>query len=398
VNKTSRIPVTPEVLVWARESISLSTEAAAKRIGVSQNILTSWEDGSLEPTIAQLRTASEKYKRPLAVLLLSTPPRDFDAMRDFRRQSGDSNPWSPELHGEFRRALDQREVFLELADDAPDSMPTTVSPPVLATHMNVEIAGNLLREYLELTISEQLKWKDPYKALNTLIDRVEERGIIVIHAKGVSIDEMRAFSISERPYPVIALNGSDFPRARVFSLFHELTHLALSNGGLCDLHEGNGQRHHSAGDGSLEHFCNQVAAAALMPSPELLSQLIVENATSAYDWNLEELEKLASRFQVSQEALLLRLVTLDKANWSTYRLRKDELREQYATAAALRRERRRIKPGGPDFYKTKARDIGHGYASVVLDAFGGRSITSRDVADFLDIKFGQIERLQAELR
>ena len=398
MNKTTRIPVTPEVLVWARESISLSVEAAAKRIGVSQNILTSWEDGSLEPTIAQLRTAAEKYKRPLGVLLLSTPPRDFDAMRDFRRQSGESNPWSPELHGEFRRALDQREVFLELSDNAPDSMPTTVPPPSLATNMDVEIAGNLLREYLELTISEQLKWRDPYKALNTLIDRVEERGIIVIHAKGVSIDEMRAFSISERPYPVIALNGSDFPRARVFSLFHELTHLALNNGGLCDLHEGNGKRQHSAGDGSLEHFCNQVAASALMPGSEILGQQIVTKATSDYEWTLEELEQLASRFQVSQEALLLRLIDLGKANWSTYRIRREELKEQYAAAAALRKARRRVKPGGPDFYRTKARDIGHGYASVVLDAFGGRSINSRDVADFLDVKFGQIERLQAELR
>lgn len=398
MNKTSRIPVTPAVLVWARESISLSVEAAAKRVGVSQNILTSWEDGSLDPTISQLRTAAEKYKRPLGVLLLSTPPKDFDAMRDFRRQSGQSNPWSPELHGEFRRALDQREVFMELAEESPDSMPTTVPPPSLTTNMDAEIAGNLLRDYLELTISEQLKWKDPYTALNTLIDRAEDKGIIVIHAKGVSIDEMRAFSISERPYPVIALNGSDFPRARVFSLFHELTHLALNDGGLCDLHEGNGQRNHSAGDGSLEHFCNQVAAAALMPSSELLGQQVVKNATAAYQWNLEELDKLASRFQVSQEALLLRLITLDKANWSTYRLRKDELQEQYAAAAALRREKRKLKPGGPDFYKTKARDIGHGYASVVLDAFGGRAITSRDVADFLDVKFGQIERLQSELR
>jgi Zn-dependent peptidase ImmA (M78 family) len=148
----------------------------------------------------------------------------------------------------------------------------------------------------------------------------------------------------------------------------------------------------------LEHFCNQVAASALMPSSEILGQQIVTKATSDYEWTLEELEQLASRFQVSQEALLLRLIDLGKANWSTYRIRREELKEQYAAAAALRKARRRVKPGGPDFYRTKARDIGHGYASVVLDAFGGRSINSRDVADFLDVKFGQIERLQAELR
>jgi len=251
---------------------------------------------------------------------------------------------------------------------------------------------------LELTTSEQARWSDPYKALNTLIGRIEDRGIIVIHAKGISIDEMRAFSISEEPYPVIALNGADYPRARVFSLFHELTHVALNSGGLCDLHDGNGRRQSSSSTGRLEHFCNQVAAAALMPRLELLSQPIVVTANASYDWNLDELESVASHFQVSQEALLLRLISVGRASWETYRVRKDELQEQYAAVAAQRRERRKAKPGGPDFYRTKARDIGHGYASVVLDAFGGRSITARDVADFLDVKFGQIERLQAELR
>ena len=398
MNTSPRIPVAAAVLIWARESISFSQDAAAKRIGVSPKILARWEDGTLEPTISQLRTAADKYKRPLGVLLLSSPPRDFDAMRDFRRQNGSPLPWSPELHGEFRRALDQREVFLELAENAPDSMPTTVFPPRLTAGMDVEHAGTLLRNFLDVSISEQVKWRDPYVALNTLIRRVEEKGIIVIHVKGISIEEMRAFSISERPYPVIALNGADYPRARVFSLFHELTHVALNDGGLCDLHDGNGERLHNQGIGILEHFCNQFAASALLPKSEMLGISAVASSTATFDWSLDELEQIASTFQVSQESLLLRLVSLGKASWATYRKRQVELQEQYKVAALMRREKRRIKPGGPDFYRTKARDIGHGYAGVVLDAFGGRSITARDAADFLDIKFGQIERLQAELR
>ncbi len=398
MNKTSRIPVTPAVLVWARESISLSVEAAAKRIGVSTNILMSWEDGSLEPTIVQLRTAADKYKRPLGVLLLSVPPKDFDVMRDFRRQGGSQHPWSSELHGEFRRALDQREIFLELSEDAPDSVPVTVPPPALATSVDVEQAGVKLREYLDLTMQQQLGWRDRYAALNSLIARVEDKGILVIHIKGVSLDEMRAFSISDRPYPVIALNGADSPRARTFSLFHELVHIALNNGGLCDLQQSDNGRNHTVGDGLLEQFCNQVAASALMPKTELLGLPSVQTAGSTYQWSLDELDRIAARFQVSQEALLLRLISLGKANWATYRLRVGELTELYEIALQKRRESRKAKPGGPDFYRTKARDIGHGYASAVLDAFGGRSITARDVADFLDIKFGQIERLQAELR
>ena len=400
MNKPSeRIPVTPAVLTWARESISLDPEAAAKRLGVSPKTLIAWEAGELSPTINQLRVAAEKYKRPLGVLLLSTPPLDFDAMRDFRRHGLAQAPWSPDLHGEFRRALDQREVFLELAETTPDSVPATVRPPRVVQQLDPETVGTRLRDYVALTTTVQSRWRDQYQALNFLIDNLESKGILVIHVKGVSVDEMRAFSISEWPYPVIALNGADYPRGRLFSLMHELTHLALNDVGLCDLHENRRRRReHASSDNTLEHFCNQVAAAALMPKNEVLALQKVHRAESSYNWSLDDLEPLAGRFGVSQEAFLLRLVSLRKATWDTYWQRHAELQQQYEAAALTRREQRRAKKGGPDFYRTKARDIGHGYANAVLDAFGSKSLSARDVSDFLDIKFGQLERLQAELR
>ena len=105
--------VEPPVLRWARESVNLTPLAAARKMKLPDDRVEQWEAGSATPTIAQLRKAAEVYKRPLAVFFLSEPPTDFDAKRDFRRhQKAEAGEWSPELHGEYRRAIAQREAAL----------------------------------------------------------------------------------------------------------------------------------------------------------------------------------------------------------------------------------------------------------------------------------------------
>ena len=105
--RTLTVLVEPEVLRWARESIGLTPLAAARKIGLSDETLVDrWEAGAAAPSIPQLREAARVYKRPLAVFFLSRPPDgSFDVMHDFRRlPDAEARLWSPELHGEYRRA------------------------------------------------------------------------------------------------------------------------------------------------------------------------------------------------------------------------------------------------------------------------------------------------------
>ncbi|MGH3927769.1 MAG: helix-turn-helix domain-containing protein, partial [Pseudonocardiaceae bacterium] len=114
------------MLRWARETVGLTPVAAARKIGVPDGRVDEWEAGTTQPTIAQLRKAADAYRRPLGVFFLPEPPLDFDTMRDFRRHVGaEADEWSPELHGEYRRAIAQREAALELAEIDDASPPTT---------------------------------------------------------------------------------------------------------------------------------------------------------------------------------------------------------------------------------------------------------------------------------
>lgn len=386
---SDRVPAAPGVLVWARTSAGLTPELAAKRLAVSETTLSRWEAGEQAPTIKQLRKAGRLYRRPLAVLLLPEPPMDFQPLKDFRRFAGEAQPpLSPSLLAEFKRAVSQREVFLELADLAPSSVEAT--EPLVVSDASTEDAAAELRMAIGLD-RRAPNWAQANPALSHCIARVERLGVLVIQTKGVETNEMRGFSISEWPFPVIALNGSDWPRPRLFTLIHELCHLVLNAGGLCDLHE---TRAHRRDEDNVEHFCNQVAAAVFMPRATLLADPAVARFGADHEWTLDELRQLSQRYGPSSESVLLRLVSLDRATWDLYWTRKPELEAAYEQARREERERQKQAEGGPSFYVIKARDLGHGYVTSVLEAYDSRAITSLDVADYLDVRYDQLPKLQ----
>ncbi len=61
-----------------------------------------------------------------------------------------------------------------------------------------------------------------------------------------------------------------------------------------------------------------MAAAAIVPSDDLLSIESVARKRSEDHWTLDEIAIIADHYSISSEALLLRLITLNKATWDTY--------------------------------------------------------------------------------
>jgi Zn-dependent peptidase ImmA (M78 family)/transcriptional regulator with XRE-family HTH domain len=383
------LDVEPSVLVWARESIGLPPDRAARRMGVSVATLARWETGAATPTLPQLRKAAAAYKRPLAVLLLPRPARDFDALRDFRSGTvGRHAVSSPELTSEYWRALTQREVLLELVDLG--ALPEAEAAPATGIRLDTppEEAGARIREWIGV---DRTSWAKPGLALSGWLERAEDKGILIVQTRRVPTAEMAGFSMSDWPHPIVALNGSDFQRRRLFTLVHELAHLALNAGGVCDMREDRTSNH---AEDRIELYCNRVAAAALMPGDVVMSLAMVARARIDRPWTTAELDGLARAFGTSAESTLLRLITLGKATWELYWSRKPEFQKGYEEA----RERRSESDSGPSYYVVKARDLGHGYVRVVLDAFRSRVISSLDVADYLDIRFDQLSRLEDAAR
>ena len=80
------------------------------------------------------------------------------------------------------------------------------------------------REALSISVAEQLAWPNQYEALRSWKSAVEGLGILVFQIPAIDIGVMRGFSIAEMPLPVVGINRGESPRARIFSIMHELTH------------------------------------------------------------------------------------------------------------------------------------------------------------------------------
>ena len=379
--------IKPTLLKWARESLNLPIEKAAQKIGVDVSKITAWEAGALTPTIAQLRKAAAAYKRPLAVFFLSEPPRDFEALRDFRRLPDQlyTEP-TPELNLEIRRAHLRRETALELAAGLGIDFPR-----IRVGRANLQDPNRLAqeaRQLLGVSLQQQCVWRDRYEALHGWIGALERSGVLVFQTSAVSLDEMRGFSISAVPFPVIVVNAKDSPRGRVFTLVHEFAHLLINRGGLCDLHT---TTRAQSLEEETEVFCNQVAGCFFLPEEAFLREPIVTSKTRRAPWEESEIRQLAEKYSVSQEVVLRRLLTLGRITESFYRQRRQELLEAY------KREAARGQGGYAPYHLVKVRDLGRAFIRLVLEAYHTETINSSDVAEMLGVRLKHLPTIEQEV-
>lgn len=384
--RTPTAYVRPELLVWARESIGYSPEEAAAKLRQPLARLMAWESGGARPTIAQLRTAAKVYKRPLAVFYLSAPPQAFQAMRDFRRLPSDEEEgaYSPQLHLAIRTARSRREVALDLLREIGDEPSLPTVPGNRAE--NVEDLAKAARELLGVTLGEQQKWRDKYKALRGWITALEDVGVLVFQTSGVDLAEMRGFSITDSPLAVIVANAKDSPRGRVFTLMHEFAHILLKEGGICDLRESEGS--YLSPERRTEVFCNQVAAEVLVPTDSLLSDIEGIERRQGGAWSDDDVAMLSTLYSVSGEVILRRLLTLGLTTRKFYRQKRAEHLEAYA--------RRSVREGRPSYHRIRVRDLGRAYLGIVLDAYHREAINSADLSEYLGIRLKHVPRLEQE--
>lgn len=379
--------VEPAVLRWARETAGLTPLAAARKINVPDNRVDLWETGQARPTVAQLRRAATVYNRALGVFFLPAPPAEFDTLRDFRRhENAAAGEWSPGLHAEYRRAHRQRDNAIELFELEDSEPPTAWRLSSMGN--DEELAANA-RRTLSLLSPLELPGRggSPYNHLNSWSSGLEQAGVFVMAtSRGqVSPQEMRAFSLYFDRLPVIMVNGADSPRGRLFSLLHEYAHLLLHTNGLCDV---TADLRATSPERQLEARCNAIAAAILMPSPDVLTQPeVIARVNRQGSWTYESLSAAAAPFGVSAEAMLRRLVTLGRVEATFYQARRDEFLRAYEEDEA------RVPGSGGNWYRNTARDLGKGYVRHVADAHRRRAISSFTAASYLNVKVGQIARL-----
>jgi Zn-dependent peptidase ImmA (M78 family) len=278
------------------------------------------------------------------------------------------------LEGGFSHQLLERIGRIELRDE----------PETLAMRV---------RDLLGVTIEEQFNWRRDNIALNSWRDKIEAVGILVLQSSW-PIEEARAFSFTDGSIPLIQLNSSDSPKGRIFSLFHELGHLLLDTGGICDPFGERLWQRSSTTDSAdpnrreVEIFCNHFAGAFLVPKDNLLNHRFVREVSRPFRWSDDDLRKISNDFGVSNEVLLRRLLRFRLTTLNYYQ----EKRNEWKTSARSAKEDK--KGGVRNVPKDCLRENGKRFVGLVLDSHNKKKITSIDVADYLSIKLKHIQNVK----
>ena len=379
--------VNPTLLMWAREQSGYPPEIVAKRLGVKLERLEAWERGDRKPTVRQTQELAKYYHRPFGTFFLPQPPSVLPLAAEYRRLPG-VRPGleSPEFRLALRIMLQRRELAVQLNDELGFSIPEYRT----VAHISegpVEV-GQRLRGTLAVDIKQQLEWRDEWQAWREWRSAVERSGVLVFQFPKVPLEQTRGVSVLDFPLPAVGINSKESaPGARVYSLLHELVHIALALGK--DETVALREARSDAQWMDIERFAEEAASEAIIPRSALDKEL--RGISVRRDmWDVTRVRALATRFRVTPLAMATRLRSAGEMSWDTYRQWRGEWSDYVSSLKA--------RKGGiaSPIDKVLGR-AGRPFVQLVLEALDANRITAVDASRYLDLRFDHIERLRGEL-
>jgi len=369
---TTLAHVTPDVLRWARNSAGFDLKSAAAKIGVKEEKLDAAEEGTALLTLRQAERAASLYQRPLAALFMPAPLAEEPPEAQFRRVPGAPEPpWPSEMLLLVRRVRERQEAAAELYGLLEEEPAWTRTRESFARG---ELPRpDLARQALAIDIEEQTAWRDSsgYTPLRQWTDAVERLGVLVMQDGTMPVETMRGFAGLHPLVPAIVVNTRDDPRARAFTLIHELGHLYLSA-----LGEPEGP--------DTERWCDEFAGQVLMPLgwiERMFASLHTRPSIAAVD-------EIALTFGVTPRAAAVRLA-------------RTEIWSQEAVSSVLEqiaeREPRERGSGG-NYYLTQIGRLGPTYIQLVFAALDGQVLTYPLASSLLGgVKVSNFTKLRGQL-
>jgi len=369
------LKINPEVLKWARNSIALSKQNAADRIGISITRLEQIESGKY-PDIEELKSMAKAYKRTIATLLLQSIPYEKPLPKDRRTVNSEIlNVFSEKTIFAVRKARALVSSLIELREE------TNLKNPKFSLRADINDSPELLAEQL------RKQWKlDEYKqieninhALEAYIELVESLGTAVFQLS-LPQDKIRGFSLVDEPIPVIVIKGtSEPPTAKVFTLFHELGHIILNEGGICDINFDNKSQ-------KIEKWCNSFASELLVPAEHLLKMEIVRKYTASNEkiWIKKDLVELASHFHIGPLAMLRSLLKNNLTSSDFYKEKHEKWNKPTFGFSSVHE--------GRNIPKEIIKERGRTYLTLAFQAFDQNKIDLKDLSDFLGIRLSYIPK------
>lgn len=375
MNDKIHINVSHEVLVWARESLALNRTQASESTGISPKRMVQLETGEMQPTLEELKAFSKTYKRTIATLLLSKPPKEKPLPKDRRTvDSKDLGRFHEKTIMAVRKARALAQSFVELRKEM--SMPFPKFKLSVSIQDSPQVIAMDIRHLLQLDKISEIE--NINLALDAYIGKVESLGVAVFQLS-LSQDNLRGFAIVDDIIPIIGIKrGGEQAQSKTFTLFHELGHILLNEGALCDLSLNT--------PWEVEKWCNAFAGEVLVPSSELLKMesIRAHQRQGQKEWKLNDLVALGKHFHVGPLTILRRLLENQLTTKDYYQAKHEQWNKpQFGRAK---------NPEGRNIAKEAIQEKGKTYIGLAFKAFDQNRINIKDLSDFLGVKLSYIPK------
>jgi Zn-dependent peptidase ImmA (M78 family)/transcriptional regulator with XRE-family HTH domain len=382
--------ITPQVVRWARDRVSMSLEQLAEELGVTPEQIKSWEH-DVHPQFKTAQKLADALHIPFGYLFLSKPPVNDIPIPDLRTVGTRRvTKISPEFYEQLRSVLLKHEWYREFAQDE------GYKPLHFVGKYSLDSSRHKVAEDIrnELSIDDELRTEahNSDEFLRLVMLRAEDIGVLVMrsgivgantHAR-LSVDEFRGFAISDQYAPVVFINGRDSTAAQTFTLAHELAHIWIGESGISNP---NFRKRSTEQTNTIEQFCNYVAAEVLVPRTSFEKQW---QSNVSLDQNLQRLIRI---YRVSSLVILRRALESNKLSESEYWKKFEEERARFEK----KKEEDAEKKGGGDFYRTMPIRNSRRLTQTVVNALKERRIPLRDAAGLLSVKIPTLRKIVEHL-
>lgn len=382
--------VNPKIIQWARERARYSLESVAVKFKKDVSVIEKWESGEDFPTYSQLEKLAEIYKRPLALFFFPEPPLEAEEKQEFRTLPDfEIENLAADTIYALRQAKAMQLSLQEINNGINPSTKKIFQDIAVSSSDDLRILAEQIRNYLNITLEEQLTWNDQETALKKWRSAVEEAGIFIFK-RSFKQREISGFCLIDIEFPIIYLNNSTEKSRQIFTIFHELAHILLQTNGITKSDD----RYINSLQGankSIEIFCNKFAAEFLLPN-HVFSEIIRETVVNVND-NDKIISKISSDYKVSREVVLRKLLDNNLISQKEYTLK---VNEWYSEQVGKSQDKNKKSGGNP--YANQATYLGENYLKLVFNKYYQGQYDIERVADYLNIKkVATVEKLEQYL-
>ena len=382
--------VNPKIIQWARERARYSLESVAVKFKKDVSVIEKWESGEDFPTYSQLEKLAEIYKRPLALFFFPEPPLEAEEKQEFRTLPDfEIENLAADTIYALRQAKAMQLSLQEINNGINPSTKKIFQDISVSSSDDLRILAEQIRNYLNVTLEEQLTWNDQETALKKWRSAVEEAGIFIFK-RSFKQREISGFCLIDIEFPIIYINNSTEKSRQIFTIFHELAHILLQTNGITKSDD----RYINSLQGankSIEIFCNKFAAEFLLPN-HVFSEIIRETVVNVND-NDKIISKISSDYKVSREVVLRKLLDNNFISQKEYSLK---VSEWYSEQVGKSQDKNKKSGGNP--YANQATYLGENYLKLVFNKYYQGQYDIERVADYLNIKkVATVEKLEQYL-